>query len=368
MKNIVFIDTKNWLSVFDFKTNSSVYASYDDGIKQPGFHIVIDDFINPVHSNKTSHDLTFYTGLENPTYFYKKMALSESSYIISPAFLEYNRHFCCPSIFYSGSALVDKKSIPKPNYQSQYLADLFVGRTCKHYDTGRAWSYYWVLANRWQTRLIFTARHRDDISNLNLDSIHPNAKKFILKGHETFGDIGAYALPNYDRYENQIWNHAKNQEMPVDALSQLLTVPKYQDFFIPTGVYKETLYSVLMTDCKEIYFDEKIARMVICLRPFIVIGPQGFLSRLRDLGFQTFDPVIDESYDQIENDHERWAQAFKSLENLSHQNPQSVYDRLRKRLQHNRKLAYNSEYWISKLKNYLNFIIEKHTGQKCVIY
>ena len=42
-------------------------------------------------------------------------------------------------------------------------------------------------------------------------------------------------------------------------------------------------------------------------KPFIVLGSKHFLKNLRSIGFKTFHPVIDESYDLLDN------KAYESL-------------------------------------------------------
>jgi hypothetical protein len=370
MSDIIFVDPKHWLSVFGFHTTGQVYVNEKDGLARSGFHVMINDFIDPVPYNKNEYDLTFYTGLENPKHFYKVMTRGSTTYTISPAVLDDDEnHFCNPSFIYSGAALVGRTPMHKPNYQSGYLADLFIGRVDRDYKIGRAWSYYHVLQKQWQDRLIFTARHRSDPTELfhNIKS-KSQAQDFIFESFKRFGPIAPDRLPDYDNYEKTVWHSTSLQEgLSPDIIGSQYTQPENLDFFMPDMIYKESLYSIIMTDCNVRYYEEKIARAIIGRRPFIVIGPQGYLAQFKNMGFQTFDPVIDESYDNEPDDHARWTKAFDSLEKLSSQNPQSVYDRLRKRLQHNRKLAYNSEYWITKLKSYLNLIINKHTGQPCVI-
>ena len=49
-----------------------------------------------------------------------------------------------------------------------------------------------------------------------------------------------------------------------------------------------------------------------CNKPFIVLSGKGFPKNLRDIGFKTFHPVIDESYDDIDDTYERTKSAFKS--------------------------------------------------------
>jgi hypothetical protein len=50
---------------------------------------------------------------------------------------------------------------------------------------------------------------------------------------------------------------------------------------------------------------EKTIRPLVTGKPMIVYGPVDYLSRLKNLGFKTFDSVWDESYDQFQGP-ERW--------------------------------------------------------------
>ena len=56
---------------------------------------------------------------------------------------------------------------------------------------------------------------------------------------------------------------------------------------------------------------EKTLRPIMAARPIVVYGPRHFLSRLRDLGFETYSTCWDESYDELEGPA-RW-QAIKEL-------------------------------------------------------
>jgi hypothetical protein len=55
----------------------------------------------------------------------------------------------------------------------------------------------------------------------------------------------------------------------------------------------------------ELSFTEKIYRPLSFGHPFIVVGKAGYLKKLREFGFQTFNDSIDEKYDTIENPHQR---------------------------------------------------------------
>ncbi len=58
------------------------------------------------------------------------------------------------------------------------------------------------------------------------------------------------------------------------------------------------------------YISEKTLRPIACKRMFIVLGAQNTLALLKSKGFETFNDIIDESYDNIQNAPER----FKAVE------------------------------------------------------
>lgn len=110
--------------------------------------------------------------------------------------------------------------------------------------------------------------------------------------------------------------------------------------FLPYEIYNRTWYTI----CCEtrpglpIFFTEKVARPLLSRRLFVFFGAKNFLRDLRSLGFQTFGSVIDERYDEIDNDHERWTQAWKQVQYLLDQNPLEIYDQLTGVLEHNHDL------------------------------
>ena len=55
---------------------------------------------------------------------------------------------------------------------------------------------------------------------------------------------------------------------------------------------------------------------MIFMQPFILIGAQNDLKCLRKLGYKTFDGIIDETYDTIEDEIDRLSAAYKEIENI----------------------------------------------------
>lgn len=61
---------------------------------------------------------------------------------------------------------------------------------------------------------------------------------------------------------------------------------------------------------------EKTYKPIACRKPFIVFSTPFFLKEFRKLGYKTFSPYIDESYDTIEDDNERLNAIVNEIERL----------------------------------------------------
>lgn len=78
---------------------------------------------------------------------------------------------------------------------------------------------------------------------------------------------------------------------------------------------------------------EKTYKVMSCSRPFIAFSTPYFLKELRELGYKTFHPIIDESYDEIENDSLRLTAIANEVERLCNL-PAPALDVIYKQLQH----------------------------------
>lgn len=64
------------------------------------------------------------------------------------------------------------------------------------------------------------------------------------------------------------------------------------------------------------FLSEKTFKPIVFEHPFIFISTPRLLSALRQIGYQTFDGIIDESYDQIDNDGDRMLAILDETERL----------------------------------------------------
>jgi hypothetical protein len=89
-------------------------------------------------------------------------------------------------------------------------------------------------------------------------------------------------------------------------------------------------------------FTEKTVKCLLLGMPFIIIGLPYTLQLLQDLGFITFNKYIDESYDLIEDDAERFEAIKKQIDFLSSKNYNELhlmYHNMMPILQHNYERA-----------------------------
>jgi hypothetical protein len=123
---------------------------------------------------------------------------------------------------------------------------------------------------------------------------------------------------------------------------------------IDPSIYNESFYScVIETNIPEndvfSMFSEKEAKPIVAKRPFIIVGSKDHLKAFRKLGFKTFSPVIDESYDDEPNKIKRFNMIFVAMDKLTEQDPQEVYKKLQSVLDYNYNHFHNKANWNKEL-------------------
>ena len=117
---------------------------------------------------------------------------------------------------------------------------------------------------------------------------------------------------------------------PITMTTQAVTVGETivsLSQIIPVEIYNRTCYTLVAETQIEnefSFFTEKIVKPMLAKRLFIVCSGQYYLRNLRELGFRTFDGIVDESYDTIESWQERTKFACAEAQRLSTLDYQSV--------------------------------------------
>ena len=134
----------------------------------------------------------------------------------------------------------------------------------------------------------------------------------------------------------------------------------------PWEIYKRTWYSVC---CETLYTNpglgnvdrpgphfitEKTTKLLLAERLFVMFAPMHTLKFLKELGFQTFGNVIDESYDNCNDTVKRFQLAFDQIEYLSTLDPVAVMSATKHTREHNRAHLYAYK---KKIKNQMHRMI-----------
>ena len=111
------------------------------------------------------------------------------------------------------------------------------------------------------------------------------------------------------------------------------------------------------------YFSEKTWKPILNFQPFISVNYQYSLKYLKELGFKTFHPFIDESYDNEEDPIKRMTMIYdevKRLDSLSIEEIHEWYYSVKDILIHNNNTAYKyqGKYQIDIEQKYLNKIVD----------
>jgi hypothetical protein len=96
-------------------------------------------------------------------------------------------------------------------------------------------------------------------------------------------------------------------ENPADDFSS----SKFLDSYL--YIVTETFYDDIID---RMFFSEKIFKPLVFMMPFILLGQPYSLKKLRDLGYKTFHPFVDESYDLEIDGQKRMNMAFEQIKKI----------------------------------------------------
>jgi len=174
-----------------------------------------------------------------------------------------------------------------------------------------------------------------------------------------------YKSPFIDEGQSQIDNFFTNishTEYTNTAINDLDGAPTFTSHYISKHIEDATWISVVAEtlDDERIFFPtEKTGKPMMCNKPFIVLGSKHFLKNLRKIGFKTFHPIIDESYDEIDDVIERTKASFQSFLELQKQDQLMVRLHLKDILDHNEQCMRDKSWLTRNARSMLNPLTTK---------
>ena len=97
---------------------------------------------------------------------------------------------------------------------------------------------------------------------------------------------------------------------------------EWGEIYIEPAPYIDSYFSLITETVFEYPYSfrtEKIAKVLMIGHPFIVAANIGFYRDLKNLGFRTFDTLIDESFDLVENHQDRMDRIYNIVHDLCQQ-------------------------------------------------
>ena len=168
--------------------------------------------------------------------------------------------------------------------------------------------------------------------------------------------FGEYKTPYIDAGTDEIDLFFKNLEITEYTNTTLFFKGNFASQYISKHIQQATWISVVaetLDDNRLFFPTEKTGKALMSGKPFIVLGSKHFLKNLRSIGFKTFHPIIDESYDLIDSVELRTRAAYCSFIELQKQDPVDVRQKLQDVLDHNEKCMRDKAFLTQKARKLL---------------
>jgi len=124
------------------------------------------------------------------------------------------------------------------------------------------------------------------------------------------------------KYEFDFYQDRVNTPTDASFVKQHLFNNTWGEIYLKAEPYIDTYFSLVTETVFEYPYSfrtEKIWKPIAMGQPFIVAASQGYYRDLRNLGFKTFEHLIDESFDSIESNQKRIERVAEVVEDLCQQ-------------------------------------------------
>ena len=176
---------------------------------------------------------------------------------------------------------------------------------------------------------------------------HRRSKLIALARQLDYKDQTALVKTQIPKLLDQ-FDRASNQNHPV-----LYSAISNSDIsLIPESLFDRAMIREEITSCPEEKvqgqlaagdISEKTYKSIAVGKPFVLFGQTGALRCLRSLGYKTFSPWIDESYDDIADDQQRFLKICDIVEkilSLDHQQHAAMLKRCQSNVEFNKELFF----------------------------
>jgi len=237
--------------------------------------------------------------------------------------------------------------------------------------------------------LFFKFLNQQQHSTLSL--VNPRPFKFtaLNRTHKWWRATVMADLHRCNLLGNSLWSYntdcdlGENPDQNPILISDIRGLPEYLGEFVERGPYfcdtdnadthndhtqvNEDLYTksychiVIETlfDTNQsggAFITEKTYKAIKYGQPFVVVGAVGSLNALRRAGYRTFDHAIDNRYDLIHDNTQRWLAVRRAIEKIQSQDMHAWFESCHEDIVHNQNhYLHNRPVWLDALVERLNY-------------
>ena len=202
----------------------------------------------------------------------------------------------------------------------EQLHQLNIDKKCHYWSGGASWFWWWMY-DRYQNKK-FDVEHT--IKHYDFFYLNKFPRSHRLKLFEKIQLAGLLDNSLYSFIDQGIRLNPRYELPWVDVNNY----PRYgsdQDIYeLP---YNHSAYNIVSEtqDSGKTFITEKICKPIIMQQIFVVHSRPHYLKTLRELGFQTFRSVFDESYDEETDSDKRIDKIVELCKFLKSQDPIKIY-------------------------------------------
>jgi hypothetical protein len=221
----------------------------------------------------------------------------------------------------------------------KYMFDALIGTT----KTARLYLYYKLADSEFFDQVLTSIQANPEGYDWG------QIKNLYSEGYDKHGQILDYTSPGLDQLEEDVIAEFKSQATtPQERYSGNQVTLKNGNtvnasVVVPWKIYQSSWYSIICettdTGYSTNFLTEKTGKCLFAKRIFIMFAGAGLLKYLQSFGFHTFHgDIIDESYDNEQDDAKRLEMAWEQIKRLYYTNPRHVYAQFKPVLDHNHNL------------------------------
>ena len=149
------------------------------------------------------------------------------------------------------------------------------------------------------------------------DVVHEE-RDWLKRNHISSVIQDSNLLDEYEKYSDKL-----NYKLPLLLDKEDMSVC-WSVTLTPFNHYFDTYFSIVTESIfresspndMELFISEKIWKPIMNYHPFILVANPGSIKQLKEYGFKTFHPFIDESYDDCLSNQERFLLIEKEIKKL----------------------------------------------------